>query len=471
MGAGQQKRIEDQLLRAQALEDVETRPIAEDIAGRDEILGNLQGEIKEILGRRGGDPGVAAQDIAKAIGRIKRDPFFMHNIAALEQAEQAEKVRSQILGRGQTPLGIDLSALQTPLQDPKTGKFNQIGFDIRQAPDFASIIDDQYSDLTARKTEGLPVDVGIPGKKQMITRTRLSPVEIEAQAAAGVDTFISSAGGMITAKASMIQEGLIPVDATDSDVRKAAEDLIAGQLADKVRDDLDRQIIDVGEKPTKTNYDGLGIGSDIDAIIVPENDTQRIFTIQTEVPRTDPVTGKIQINPQTGESFPVPGEPQDITFTSENKFTILQNTATKKNYTLFVSPQKGWSLTNYNTPITLAAQEDFEVETVQDFEVLKEDAVIGGVEYKAGQPLPDEVLFGTEEGTQMVSTNLTERKFFAVGRINKLQEDEESIAVPYEFVKKPIRAKTSTDGVGGFELDPDDFFGSQIVTSGTAGLY
>ncbi|GAJ14525.1 unnamed protein product, partial [marine sediment metagenome] len=98
------------------------------------------------------------------------------------------------------PLVVDAPALDQPTFDPDTGKprIFQSGR-IIESPDFAAIIDDQYDDLVATKTEGEPVDVGTPGKRQMITRTRLSPTEIKAKAIAGVDTFIASTGGMIAA--------------------------------------------------------------------------------------------------------------------------------------------------------------------------------------------------------------------------------------------------------------------------------
>jgi len=104
VGAGQQQRINESLMQEQALRDIETRPIEEDIAQRDEILGGLRTEIEGILSKKGGDPGTAALDISKAVGRVKSDPFFTRNTAALEMAEQGRDIQEKIMGRGEVPL-------------------------------------------------------------------------------------------------------------------------------------------------------------------------------------------------------------------------------------------------------------------------------------------------------------------------------------------------------------------------------
>ena len=171
------------------------------------------------------------------------------------------------------------------------------------------------------------------------------------------------------------------------------------------------------------------------------------------------------------------GEPRDVTFSSQYKYTLLQNTSTKKPFTLFMSPEKAWSLTNFGQPVTAAALEDFRVEAIQDFETLKEDAVIDGVKYEAGQPLPEEVLFYQqggyfgEEKTRRISEEATERKLFVTGEVNSGKPDAESVTVPYKHAKGPLKTATKTDGKGGFVIDEDKFFDLQSLGGGTGGLY
>ncbi len=462
VGAGPQKKIEEALLQVQALQDVETRPIMGDIEGKNEIIGDLHEEINTILGRKGKNLGNAALDISKAIGRTKAKPFFAYNTAALAQAEQAEKVRTQIMGRGETPLGLDMSALETPLQDPETGEFNQIGFDIRQSPDLASIIDDQYADLTARKTESGPQETGVAGKIQTVTTTVLSPADIKIQAAAGTDTAIATAGGMLVVRASMIQNGLIAPDATDSDVRKAMAGLIEGQLADNVRDDLERQLISIKEEPTISNYDGWEIGNNISANVVRGNDASRGVTVISPGQTTEGEFGLVT----------EPDEQQQFNMTSENIFTIRQNTKAGGSYKLLISPQVMWDMEDFGDAITNLGEEDFELDEVRDFMVADADITIGEKEYKKGQPLMDEDVLGLDLATlkALPDAPSVTRKFFAVGRITIEETREEpgyeptqesverSVMVPYRSVKKTIKAQTSTDGKGGFEVNEKDFF-------------
>jgi len=453
VGAGQQKRIEDQLLQQQALEDVQTRPIAEDIEQRDQIISGLQTEVQDILSRKGGDPSVAARDISKAISRVKRDPFFSRNAAALAQYESAREIQDKISGRGEIPLGLDITALQTPLKDPKTGEFNRIGYNIVETPDFAARVDDQFQDLKAKKTQGGLRGTGVEGVMQSDTKIELTEQDIRDQAEAGVDDFL--AANPLWGP-HMLQQGV-----KISGMRAATADFIEGRLRQKLQKDKTVTFVRVPTEDKKdvNLYDGWGIGDNINARVARNHNTQRGVTIPGET-----VADEYGIPVETGDG-------QQLNLSSENEWTIKQDNAAGSHYKLLISPQVMWDLEDFGTPITNVGEEDFELEKVQDFLVADKDLEINGVPYKAGQIIPDEDVLGADLATlqSLPDPPAVSRKFHAIGRI-KTEEQvpgalagdtemvERSVAIPYSSVKKSIKAATGGDGQGGFEVNEADFF-------------
>jgi len=407
---------------------------------------------------------------------------------------QGRDIQEKIMGRGEVPLGIDVSAIETPLQDPDTGEWNRIGVNIVETPDFATRVDKQFEDLKARKTQGELKPTGEEGVFASDIEVELSAADIKMQAEAGVDDFLMA--NPLWGE-HLKQQGVEP-----EGIRQATANFIEGRLRSRIQKDKTTKFVGTPKKEdvAVNNYDGWGIGNNINASIVRSNDTGRIITIQ----------GQTLLDDEGNQEVDEYGTPrtvgtQEMGLSSENEFLIRQNNAARSPYKLLVSPQFMWNAENFGDPIVNVGEEYLELDKVQDFLVVNKDIPELGI--RNGQPVPDEgieqliglleqgvtveaVLKEIERGgfaEAMLGTKSKEvlqriakdpsiikpgdvgREFFAVGKM-KDEDGDLSVFVPYRFVKKVIKASTSTDGKGGFDINESDFFKQEEVLEDPLGI-
>ncbi len=491
VGAGQQKRIDEQLLQAQALEGIQTRPIAEDVEARDKILSDLQEEKDAILARKGGDPGVAAQDIAKAVMRAK--PKFAELSANLAIREEGLERRAKL----DDPLIRQGDVFTEPTFDPDTGLSRIFQSpEMIETPDFVDIADDRFGDISAQATERISKVKGPTGKFESVTSKVLTDKKLRQIAKDEVDGWLRDYPWW---GINLEQMGVQP-----NGIRKATEDFLYDRVKFKAQNDTSVEYV-AGEKeeeaPEVDPYEGMGIGSGISGSVVPETDIDKTVTRQV-VTETDPKTGDATA---TGESR--------VTLVSDNSFTIR-----KKNgdpFTLLISPDHQWDTDNFGERETNVKNEDFELQTVQDYITAKRDIPELGI--KKGDPIPEEEMgqmimtiaqdpnideevkeqwferflrlgvarpilsFAVSTAGAIAVTRQAEgaapktiektisinpedltKDWFASGRIHTTDEGGEKVVknkiVPYEFVKSSIKASTAGGGTGGFEIDESAFF-------------
>ncbi len=455
VGSGVQQRLDDLVAQATELGQTEVLPNESDIQAREQVMSELQAEVEDITSRKGGigEIGQASTELSKLIGRTRQKDFFKFASANVDLLKRGVKQREKL----KDPFTRQGRIFKESTVDPDTGQFRVLpAADIIERPNFVDIADDRFDDIQAQATERL-VDRVIDGKKQSITVKQLSDKKLRQMAKDEVDGWLRDNPDYAI---DLQQRGVKPAG-----MRQATEEFLYDRLKFKAQSDTSIEYVAVPEtkEDLAARYKGWGIGSDISANVRrSDRDTQRVATMGTTVDRINPSTGEILTHPTTGETITEPGVPEPITFTSQNQWTIRRSNEPGDNYTLFAAPQDMYSVTNFGDKLVGAALEDFELDTVEDYEVLKEDAVIDGDKYEAGKPLPDKALYGGEGGTRLVSENFTERKLFVVGRINAKEDNEESIMVPYDILKKNIKTVTGRDGKGGFEINSEDFFGDQL---------
>ena len=442
VGAGQQQRIDDLVAQATELGQVETRPLESDILARDQATAELEAERDEILARNAGDPTKAANDLARLISRTKQKDFFKYNAANLETYKQDVERQQKF----QDPVTLSGDSLTESQIDPETGRFRVFQpADIIERPNFGKVIEDRYGDLKAVKTQGPLGESGEEGILGSKTTTILTPEDIRAHSKDSVEDFLSSREGEAFA-VQALEQGV-----SEGNMLEAAENIIFSQLKDLAQNDVDIEFRNKPKKDTEevSNADTLGVGTNISANVASGNNTTRAVATVNET------TGE-----QTG-----------LNLTSENEYTLRQSTKAGGLYKMLVSPGEMFDLENLGARIPSVGEEDFELDKVQDFLVITQDDVIDGVEYKAGQLLPEEAVLGkTLQELKALGVGV-DRKFFAVGRIEVEEEDSigemvkvnKSVAIPYESVKKTLKAKTATAGKGGFELNKKDFFKDELT--------
>ena len=385
VGAGQQKRLDDLMAQATELGQIPTRPIEEDILQRNQIVGGLQSEIKDILGQKGGELGQAARDISRAIARTKQNPFFTRNAAAIKEAERGQEIWDKIAGRGEIPLGIDMSAMETPLQDPATGEWNPIKADIRQKTDWAQKFDDLYGDFKAKKVPGdIKRAPGLPGMVTKEKKVVLTEEDVKKEAVKSAKAFLKTP----TADEFIVE--MTHLGVSPGAMEDVAANIMTAQWADKIQEDTEVELRgtldeDTGDGAADVNV-ASAAGRDLTVLGGPEN-AQQEYTLSSEY----------EFSPRKKNGDP---------------------------YKLIVNPTQQYDPTNFGDVEINPGEQDFMLDKVVDLQVINRDIPELGI--KKGQPVPEEgivALFELLEGDIRVAKYGEEKA--KRGRKRKEEEEEE----------------------------------------------
>jgi hypothetical protein len=135
-----------------------------DIGYKNELLGDFQQNIGNIIDRYGGDPGAASKDITRQLTKFRNDPFFQLAPYKSQLIEEARKREAQlgpnaIVGRGVQQLR------ETPLYSKEMGYAAPEDFQhsIMDRRDFQKSLEAEYGDIGRRTRESGLGPSGIPG--------------------------------------------------------------------------------------------------------------------------------------------------------------------------------------------------------------------------------------------------------------------------------------------------------------------